>query len=194
MANVNNTDGPFGFRAIKMLDSTPYNGGTLRGITATSGNAMFIGDALVPNTAATSDSNKSAAMGVLEAGVDDALLGFVVAFEPDFDDIGTIHRKASDARYVLISPGINVIHVAQADAAVALADVGAMNNIVVDNDGSTTTGLSGHEMDATSVGSTAQLQFMQRHHTGETEAAADTFPLVESRVNEQELGTDSAGT
>lgn len=196
MANINNTDKPFGFRAIKMLDMSPFNGGLLRGhIPATETvDKTFIGDGLVPVGTATGSNGKAVIMEVTEAGVNDALLGFVQAIEPDFDDISAHYRKASTARYVLLSPGINAVHVAQADAAVAITDVMDCVNIVVDTDGNTATGLSGHEMDATGVGSAGQMQYLGRSLNGEVIADADLFPLCESRVNEQELGSDSAGT
>lgn len=195
MANIHNTDSRFGFRAIKNLDSSPFTGGCLRAhMPSTYATATFIGDALVPTGTSTGSNNKSVVMEVNEAGTNDALVGFAQAYEPDFDDIGTSYRKASTARYVLVTPGINAVHVAQADAAVAVTDVMDCVDIVVTHDGSTSTGLSGHEMDATGAGAAAQLQYLGRHLNGDPIAAADTFPLCESRVNEQELGSTSAGT
>ena len=87
-----------------------------------------------------------------------------------------------------------MVYVAQAEGTIAVTDIGDCVDIIVTHDGSTTTGLSGHEADQTGAGAQAQLQLLALHDHGDQPSFSDTFPLVEVRVNEQELGTDAEGT
>ena len=196
MATLNNTDSPFGFKPARMLDSTPYNGAVLRAhLPASYETATFIGDAVVPTGTASRSNGDRSVMEVNEAGTNDALLGAVSYYEPDPDDIQTIYRKADTARYAGVVPGLNVVFIGRTDAAIAATDIGDNVDIVVTHDGNTTTGLSGHEVDATGAGGAAQLQLLgYLPHVDAEDDYTPTNPIAEVRVNEQELGSDSAGT
>lgn len=166
MANVN---APRGLIPTKHLNGNPWNGKTtMYYLPATDGTAVFIGDLV--KTAGT-----SGAAGVVVAGQDvegmmaitritggttgQDIVGVVAGFLPDPTRLDLRHRLASTARIALVVDDPTVLFELQEDAdttPIAAASVG-LNAAVSTTAGSATTGLSGIEIDSSSVATTATL-------------------------------------
>ncbi len=156
-----NADTPFGFRPIKHRNGAPYNGAANPYYLGTgNGTAMFIGDLVrvtgTSNTAVVSVPGAGDfAIGTLPeiivatAGPGNRITGAIVSFSADPTALESVHRLASTERVVWVADDPDVIFEVQADSATDLAatSVGAAFNIVLTHTGSTTTGLSGMELD-----------------------------------------------
>jgi hypothetical protein len=166
MANVNR---PQGLVPLRHLDGSPWNG-TLQAflIPSSDATAVFIGD--VVKTAGT-----SGAAGVVVSGLDcegmqavirvaagttgQDIVGVVRGFLPDPTNLSLKYRAASTNRIALVCTDPTVIYELQEDAdttPVAAASVG-LNAAFSTTAGSTTTGLSGIELDSSTVATTATL-------------------------------------
>lgn len=167
-----NTDAPIGAVPVRHLDGSPFNGATTMYLLPSGdATATFIGDFVKPGGTA-------GAAGVFVAGIncegmgtcaqaaagDANLLGAVVGFINNPADLNTKYRLASTNRIALVSDGPDVVYEIQEDsvgAALAAVDIGENADIVVAA-GSTTTGLSGMELDSSTHNTTtAQLRILR---------------------------------
>lgn len=166
MANVNR---PQGLRPLRHVDGSAWNGAVMPFLIPSSdGTAVYVGD-LVKNQGA------AAAAGTVVNGMDcegmwqairisggttgQDVLGVVVGFLPDPTNLMTKHRAASTNRIALVCVDPTVVYECQEDAdttPIAAASVG-LNAAITTTAGSATTGLSGMEIDSTSVATTATL-------------------------------------
>ena len=148
-----------GLTPVKHLDGSPWNGATRRyAILAADGTATFIGDAV--KHAGTADANGVPA--VVQAAAGDTILGVVVGFEVNPDNLTQLHRLASTLRYALVCDAPDVIYEIQEDntATFAITMIGENADLVVAA-GSTVTGLSGMQLNTTThVATTAQLRIL----------------------------------
>ena len=150
-----NTDAPFGFRRVVGGDSRYV---TVRAVIPSSDStATFIGDP-VKLLAAGSGEHYAA---VIQAAAGDPVYGVVEAFEADpATSLENQYRAASTKRYariVLVGDGSEFEVQSDDDTtAAAIADVGLNANFVVGS-GSTVTGMSGVELDSSSLNTTATL-------------------------------------
>jgi len=157
-----NTDAPSGFKPVMHRDGSPWNGQVRRCVfLAADTTATFVGDAVKSSGTADADGIPS----VAQLGTNTAARGVVVAFEPDPTNLGLNYRTASTLRYAYICEDPTVLYEVQEDDAtatnIAITAVGNNTDIVVGT-GSTTTGVSGMEIDADGVGtSTAQCRIVQ---------------------------------
>jgi hypothetical protein len=165
MANV---DRPNGLTPVKMLTGAPYTGQfNTYVVDAANGTALFIGDAVKQVNTGSDSAGESVygrdtegLMHVVQAAAGDALLGVVVGFSPDQDNLMRRHRLASTARLVYVVDDPNVIFEIQevsGGTPLAAADVGLNASIVVGS-GSTTTGMSGMELNNATEATTATLE------------------------------------
>lgn len=149
-----NTDAAFGFRPINR-DGSPYNGATLRAVFAAGDStATFIGDAV--KTAGTAIGGYPT---VAQCAAGDPVLGVVVGFDADPDDLSAQYRKASTQRFCKIAPVDNTYFEVQGDGvggALAITSVGLNANFIVGS-GDTTYGVSAMELDSSSAATTATL-------------------------------------
>jgi hypothetical protein len=172
MANTSRVNG---FRPVKHLNGAPYNGKAgIYEVPAGEAIPVFVGDLVVlsgsaatsyfpaveaPVTAAaTSGAFVGAVVGILNAKMD-PVSGTMTAGSISLDT--PQYRAASTKQFVLVADEPGLVFEAEADAAVALASVG-LNVGVVEGDGSaslgsTTTGASGMQVDASSVNTTSTL-------------------------------------
>jgi hypothetical protein len=151
-----NPDAAFGFRPIKR-DGSPYNGGTLRCVIATTATAAtFIGDP-VKLTAAGSIGGYQQ---VVQAAAGDPVFGVVTAFEANPDALSDQYRKVSTQRYCqVVRATPETYFEIQSDddtTALAEADVGLNANFIVAT-GSTQYGVSGIELDSDTANTTSSL-------------------------------------
>lgn len=205
MANISRVNG---FRPVKHLSGAPWNGqANIYEVPAGEAIPVFVGDlVLLSNSdgtegypaveapvaaAATSGLYVGAVVGIINAKVDPVngklTTGSIALDTPQY-------RAASTKQLVLVADASDLIFEAEADAAVALASVG-LNVGVVEGGGaaslgSTTTGASGMQVDASSVNttSTLPLQIVAIPKRPDNEPAA-SYNKVWVRINTHAYGS-----
>lgn len=153
-----NIDTPFGLRPVKDVSGRPWNGATnVYATAAGDGTAIFIGDPVIlSGTSQTID-------GVVYADVDQAatgnvIVGVVVGVLPSDRD-SLVYRAASTARLLLVCDDPNALFEIQevsGGTALTANDIALNANFVVGS-GSTTTGMSGVELNNGSEADTNTL-------------------------------------
>lgn len=164
-----NADTPRGLRPVRYLNGSSWNGqARVYYIPSTDSTAVFKGD-LVKLAGAGDTLGKYAT--VAQAAAGDASCGVVIGFgntpyvAVDVTDLTRKYRPASTAMYVWVVDDPNVVFRIQEDSvagALAATSCGTNCNVVVGS-GSTTTGMSGMEIDSSEVeaaGATAQLRLL----------------------------------
>lgn len=163
-----------GFRAVKHVNGSPYNGqANIYATAAADGTAIFVGDPVK----LAADANAQGVQIVTKATAGAAVLGVCVGvINTKFDQVlgnmsgGSVsldtpqYRPASTAQYILVCDAPDVIYEveaatgANANYAFAVADVGlnADAGVVA---GSTTTGASAATLNMAGAAATATLQF-----------------------------------
>lgn len=141
-----NADTPSGFRPVGNLGGAPYNGGTIRcAILAADGTATFIGDAVKLSGTAAADGSPA----VVQAAATNAVFGVVTSFEASPEtSLDDQYRKASTLRYCQVAPAMDQLFSVQCSGSSAITDIGEAADIVVGT-GSTVTGMSAMELEAT---------------------------------------------
>jgi hypothetical protein len=162
-----NADTPFGLRPVRYLSGAPWNGQVSRYlIDSGDGTAVFIGDLvkLAGDAGAVGSKVDGIPVGGLptviqSAAADPQHVGVVVGFEVLQTNLDTKHRLASTSRVALVVDDPNVVFEIQevsGGTALTSAATGLNANVVVGS-GSTTTGLSGMELNNGSEAVTATL-------------------------------------
>jgi hypothetical protein len=159
MANI---DSPFGLKPLRHKSGAPYNGAANPYyIPASYGTALFVGDPVVKtgtsNTAAVKVPGAGAFnIGTLPeinkatAGDANAVTGVIIGFTALPGDLNKNYNPASTERVAWVCDDPNVIFEIQADGAVPAASMGLNAVFIYTHSGSTSTGLSGVELDTTS--------------------------------------------
>jgi len=149
-----NTDTPFGFKPVKHLNGSPWNGKiSVYYIPATDNVATFVGDA-VKGAGSADATGKYPTVTQATAGA--AVRGVVIGFgdnpyvmnHPDTPN--RTYRPASTAMYAFVVDDPQVIFEVQEDSdanSITAAMVGLSTNFVVGT-GSTVTGKSAMELDS----------------------------------------------
>lgn len=185
-----NTDRPRGARPVNR-DGSPYNGSLRKvQVDASNGTAIFRGDFVVREA----DGNYTPAT----AGATNVIDGVCVGVVVDRATAATEHPgylPASTAGYILIAPAASCYFQIQEDGdttPLTAAARGARVNFVAGT-GSTTTGVSGHEIDSDSVGTNAtyQLSLIDYIEAEDNEAGAYADWIV--KVNLDQEGRATAG-
>lgn len=161
MANI---DSPFGLKPVGHLNGNPWNGQTKKFlIEDDDSNAYFIGDPVVVEGEAGADDTTGIYPTIVIATdtTSHPLYGVITSF----DTIGptglrqeTPYNPAYTSRYANVCVDPDVIFIVQDDeATTALTGDVIGNNALLESatSGSTYTGLSGWELDASSVGTTS---------------------------------------
>lgn len=153
-----NPDTPFGLKPVSMLDGSPYSASVRVFSTASGdGTAIFIGDPVkLSGTSSTVDGRVY--VDVDQAATGDVIAGVVVGALPSTRDSLT-YRAASTTRLLLVETGRDVLFEIQevsGGTPLAAADIGLNANFVVGS-GSTTTGLSGVELNNSGEATTNTL-------------------------------------
>ena len=162
-------DAPFGLVPKRHKSGAPYTGaGVPCYVGSGDGTALFIGDPVVLSGTGNTAEVKGMGMGTFAAGElpsvtkatagsGNAIFGVVVGVVAETRD-STPYRAASTERILFVEPDPDLIYEVQADEAVAATSIGLNANLVFTNSGSTITGLSGVELDASSAATGATLQ------------------------------------
>lgn len=153
-----NPDTPFGLKPVSMLDGSPYSASVRVFSTASGdGTAIFIGDPVkLSGTSSTVDGRVY--VDVDQAATGDVIAGVVVGVMQDTRD-SLIYRAGSTTRLLLVETGRDVLFEIQevsGGTPLAAADIGLNANFVVGS-GSTTTGLSGVELNNSGEATTNTL-------------------------------------
>lgn len=196
MPNVSRVNG---FRPVKYLNGTPWNGAfRMYAIPAAEGTATFVGDLVKLYTGDTTDVVNYPT--VSQAAASDACVGVVVGFVPDYANLNAApYRLASTLRLAMVADDPNLLFEAQEDGAVdpiELQDLGQNINFVVAA-GSTTTGQSGMQIDSDThgTGATLPLKLMEAKRAADNELLADgqAYTRWIVKINNHQLGS-STGT
>lgn len=176
MANV---DAPFGFKPIKHLDGSEYNGQVNRYSIGTGEAALFVGDLVT--LSGTSNTDGVPGISRVAAGTGNPAIGAIVEFEADRENQGKTNHPASTAGFALVADAPDVIYEAQATT-IAVTDVGN-NAPILATAGSTTTGTSAEEVDGSGyVGTTEQVRVLRVKQASDNEVGANA--VVEVFINE----------
>jgi hypothetical protein len=168
MANV---DAPKGLIPVKHLDGSPWNGQTTMYLMTGATGACYIGDAV--KSGGTAGAAGTFVNGVncegMQTVVPDtagsaATVGVVVGFSPKLSDLSMKYRENSTDRIAYVVDAPDVIFEIQEDSVsstLAATDVGANADLIAGS-GSTTTGVSGHELDSdTATSGAAGLRILR---------------------------------
>ena len=186
---MSNTDRPRGAIPVGTLSGSPVSG-TIRRypVDASNGTAIFRGDFVKLEA----DGN------VAPATAGDVLLGVAMGPVVDRAIPATEHPgylPASTAGYVRVAVGPDILYEVQEDSVggdMTAAMVGANGNIAA-GAGSTTTGVSGHELDSSDVttnngsAATAQLRVVALVDREDNAVGTNAKWLV--RINEHHFGS-----
>lgn len=154
-----NTSRISGFRPVKHLNGSPYNGQcNVYHIPASDATAVYVGDVVKYAGSSTSDGTKAT---VALASAGDAIVGVVVGFAVNRDNINLAgqYRAASTARDVLVCDSPDVIFEVEAsNGTPAATDVGLNANHATGTPDSATN-RSGAYIDFGTEATTAALTF-----------------------------------
>ena len=160
-----NKDAPRGLTPVKYISGAPYNGAANMYLLTGATGATFIGDLVQLGAAggiAGQTVNGIDCEGlptVIPATAGSGGVGVVVGFLPLQSNLETRPRVNSTDRIALVADDPNLMFEIQevsGGTALTSTEVGLNNNIVAGT-GSTTTGMSGHELDNASEATTADL-------------------------------------
>jgi len=162
---MSNLDRPAGLKPIKNLGGSPWNGkANIYYLKSDYDTAVFKGD--IVKLAGSADATgkfpsieKSAAGDVTNVGV---VIGFgkhqSLMMDPDSPNMK--YRLASTEMYALVVDDPFVIFEVQEDGAIDVDAIGLAANFI-DAGGSTTTGLSGIELQSSDIGATGNLRILR---------------------------------
>lgn len=159
MANI---DSPFGLKPLRHKSGAPYNGAVNPYyIPASYGTALFVGDPVVKTGTSNTAAVKVPGAGTFNigtmpeinkatAGDANAVTGVIVGFTALPGDLNKNYNPASTERVAWVCDDPDIIFEIQADGAVPAASMGLNAVFIYTHSGSTSTGLSGVELDTTS--------------------------------------------
>lgn len=159
MANV---DSPFGLKPVRHRNGAPYNGAAKPYyIPSSYATALFIGDPVVKTGTSNTASVDVPGAGHFEigtmpeinkatAGDGNRVTGVIVGFTANPSDLNKNYNPASTERVAWVCDDPGVEFEIQADGAIPAASIGLNAVFIYTHSGSTTTGLSGVELDTTS--------------------------------------------
>ncbi len=180
-----NADTPSGLRPIGNMDGAPYTGATMKcAFLAAEETAAFIGDLVTLDGTGSAEGYPAVAQGALT----DQFFGVVTSFDPDPTNLTLVHRTADTLRLcnvVPCYPGQLFVIQSQTGEVSAVEDIGLMADVAVGS-GSTTTGLSGMELDT--AGSDTNLQILGKVNRVDNAFGEHCDLIV--RVNEHLFGGD----
>lgn len=159
MANI---DSPFGLKPLRHKSGAPYNGAVNPYyIPASYGTALYVGDPVVKTGTSNTAAVKVPGAGSFNigtmpeinkatAGDANAVTGVIVGFTALPGDLNKNYNPASTERVAWVCDDPDIIFEIQADGAVPAASMGLNAVFIYTHSGSTSTGLSGVELDTTS--------------------------------------------
>ena len=158
-----NATGGYGLRPVRHMDGSPWNGITVRCfVSANYATALFVGDpVLLDTTLANKDTTGYHPTVIASAGTAGTLIrGVITSVEPNPDNLSLLYSPASTEGYVTVCMDPCVLFAVRGEGATTPTKVIPGQNavLIATAAGSTSTGLSGFEMDlgATTAPNTTQ--------------------------------------
>lgn len=200
-----NSDNPQGGQYYTDQAGSNITGGlTPYYVPATDATALFQGDPVVIQ--GTSNTTTVSAIGVgsfvpgalsevAKSGATGAVTGFISSVAPTSDDSPT-YRAASTEAIILVNDHPESIFVIQGDSATASAatDVGGNADMIFTHAGNTFTGISGAELDVSSITTTATLQLKIVGFLNSTSnAIGETHSKYLVKINNHTQAPNTAG-
>jgi len=173
-----NEDRPSGLKPVRHKSGAPYNGAvTPYFINASYGTALYVGDPVTIN--GTSNTAKvtvpgggSFNIGTMReiekttAGDSNSnaerQTGVIVGFSPLATDLNKNYNPASTERVAYVCDDPDMVFEIQANGAIPAASMGLNAIFIYTHSGSTTTGLSGVELDTTGTAPAADASYQLR--------------------------------
>ena len=196
-----NKDAPFGLTPIRHRNGAPYNGASKRYFVPATQAALFVGDPVIrtstSNTAAIEGANIATLPEVNKSGAGNgnSVTGIIVGFDADGNNQDITHNPLNTARIVHVADDPDLIFLIQDDAGGSLtsATVGGSANFIFTETGSSSTGQSGVELDAGTIGTSSTDQMnIDRLHDVEGNTFAN-FGLWEVKLNNHTEAHGAAG-
>jgi hypothetical protein len=189
-----NADTPFGLRPVRYRSGAPYNGAVNHYSTAAGDStAIFIGDPVkLSGTSQTISGNVY--LDVDQAATGDVVCGVVVGVLPVTRD-SLIYRAASTQRILLVADDPTLefeIQEVSGGTALAANDAG-MNADFVVGTGSTTTGLSGVELNNATEATTNTLDLQIVGFVNRADNAIGEHAKWLVRINRHQYSNQVAG-
>lgn len=187
-----NSDLARGFKPVKYLDGTPYNGNVKRYYcSATNATAIYLGAPVKLDGSA--DTRGVPTVTLASSG--DAVVGVMVG-RADAIRSSTLYREASTAQYILAAPVRDLLYECQEDStgnALGATSVGS-NISFTGSGGSTVTGFSAIELDSDTAASTSTLacQIIELADRPDNDIGTNAKWLV--RFNDNQYSNQIAGT
>jgi hypothetical protein len=150
-----------GFRPVKHMNGSPYNGQVNRYmISASDSQVTNVGDLVVlSDNDALVDTAGGGVYPAVERAASataSAIVGAVVGFEPDYSNLNTgNYRAASTRRIALVADSPDLIFACPQDGNIAAASVGLNCSLVIGSGASTAPYASAMMVDSSEVATTA---------------------------------------
>lgn len=150
-----------GFRPVKHMNGSPYNGQVNRYmISASDSQVTNVGDLVVlSDNDALVDTAGGGVYPAVERAASataSAVVGAVVGFEPDYSNLNTgNYRAASTRRVVLVADSPDLIFACPQDGNIAAASVGLNCSLVIGSGAATAPYASAMMVDSSEVATTA---------------------------------------
>lgn len=210
MANVN---APRGLEPIRHKLGVPFAATIRPYCISNADSALFIGDPVIrtgtanatalPEILGGSGFGNTFAIGTLPtvtkstAGTSNKITGVIVGFGVNANGLNIIYNPANTAAVCWVCDDPWVIFKIQADGAIPAASMGLNGNLIYTVAGSTTTGLSGVQLDSgttTAPATTAGLQLMiMRAINSSDNDTTITNPKIEVMINQTTENPGTAG-
>jgi len=191
MANV---DAPFGLRPLRYLNGAPWTGAATKYYVSSAGSNLFIGDPVdIQGTTDATGKFPTVDKSTLADG--NYTLGPIVAIGPQEEDLTKTYLASGGSDYVWVADDPNLIFEIQCDsvAAIGIADFGLNAIMVETHAGSTITGLSGIELDESSLAADASQMLMCLRLVDRPDNELALHANVEVLISMHRLGFSGAG-
>ena len=152
-----NKDASFGLKPVKMMGGSPYSGGQSRyRIAANYGTSIFQGDLVMQVTGGGIEIHADGGTVPIVGVFNGCMYTDPTTSEQVFSNFYPASTNASDI-IAFVHDDPNTVFEIQADDTFPVADLFGNFDIVYTNTGSTTTGISGAELDVTTGATTTNL-------------------------------------
>ena len=152
-----NKDASFGLKPVKMMGGSPYSGGQSRyRIAANYGTSIFQGDLVMQVTGGGIEIHADGGTVPIVGVFNGCMYTDPTTSEQVFSNYYPASTNASDI-IAFVHDDPNTVFEIQADDTFPVADLFGNFDIVYTNSGSTTTGISGAELDVTTGATTTNL-------------------------------------
>ena len=201
-----NKDASFGLKLIGHLGGGAHQARVRKYyVRSDYATALYVGDPVIDagssNTAVVRVGMEKHGIGTLPTinkcaeGDTDVILGVIVGFEQAVRASGGPYGAASTERVALVCDDPEALYIIQADGSVAATDIMANANVIFTNAGSTVSGLSGVELDTSSMTTTStfQLKILGNADIPGRNTLGSSWPVLVVKINNHRYGNVVAG-